>query len=222
MHFPGWTMEDFEVFEVQGFDERMALIRRLIQPKLESLGLDLLPLLERETGTEWFHHVAKHLRRSVNPPSDTWVALNRVRRGYKATVHFGTGLSARGANVVVVVKPECAERTAFSSGLRRNAGALSRAYGRRDDLAMGDIPNADWGDLSTAFGAGPAMWHKAAERLDTVKQSEFEAGFRIPPAAAAGMDGPAFVKFAFGCLRDLLPLYLGGVDPSYRFGGPDG
>jgi uncharacterized protein YktB (UPF0637 family) len=209
-------MEDFGVFDVEGFEERMALIRRLIQPKLESLGLDLLPLLERETGTEWYHHVARHLRRSVNPPSDTWVAFNRLARGYKATVHLSTGLSAKGANVVVVVKPECVERGVFAGSLRRNAAALSKAYRGRNDLAIGDIPNADWEGLARASSANAATWSGIAERLDTVRQSEFEAGFRMPRDEAAILSGPSFVEFAFDRMRDLLPLYLGGVDGAYR------
>ena len=37
-------------------------------------------------------HVAKHARRSVNPPIDTWVAFAPNKRGYKMLPHFQIGL----------------------------------------------------------------------------------------------------------------------------------
>jgi uncharacterized protein YktB (UPF0637 family) len=220
MVFSGWALEDFAVFEVAGFDERMALIRARIQPRLDVLGKDLSPLLEAETGTEWFYHVAKHMRRSVNPPGDTWVAFNRSGKGYKATVHFDVGISAAGANVSVVVKPECLERDVFAGGLVRNASALGRHFKTRDDVAIGDVPVGDWKLLSLASRAGPKVWKAEAETLRRVKSSEFEAGLRIAPAAAVALGGPGFVAAALDGMRALMPLYLGGVDRSYRLAPP--
>lgn len=37
-------------------------------------------------------HVAKHARRTINPPKDTWVALANNARGYKMLPHFQIGL----------------------------------------------------------------------------------------------------------------------------------
>lgn len=39
-----------------------------------------------------FVHVAKHARRSVNPPDDSWVAFANNKRGYKKLPHFQIGL----------------------------------------------------------------------------------------------------------------------------------
>ena len=36
----------------------------------------------------FYPHVAKHARRSVNPPKDTWVAFATSKRGYKMLPHF--------------------------------------------------------------------------------------------------------------------------------------
>ena len=50
------------------------------------------PTLSALTGDEMFPHVAKHARRSVNPPADSWVAFANSKRGYKKLPHFQIGL----------------------------------------------------------------------------------------------------------------------------------
>ena len=66
---------DFRVFDVKGFQPRMTEIRGRIRPKLEALGHSLAPGVSRATGGPSFVHVAKHARRTVNAPDDTWVAF---------------------------------------------------------------------------------------------------------------------------------------------------
>jgi hypothetical protein len=78
-----FTTADFRVFEIDGFKARMEAIRTRIRPKLESLGRGLAPDVAHATGSEAFAHVARHARRTVNPPDDTWVALGPDRRGDK-------------------------------------------------------------------------------------------------------------------------------------------
>lgn len=67
-------------------------IKELIRPKLETLGQHFAPSLSLATGEEMFYHVAKHARRTVNPPKDTWVAWAGDKRGYKKHPHFQVGL----------------------------------------------------------------------------------------------------------------------------------
>lgn len=215
MEFGGWAQADFDIFRIPGFEERMALIRAHVQPKLDALGRDLTPLLENETGGEWFYHVAKHMRRSVHPPSDTWVAFNRVKKGYKATTHFDVGLSALGANVAVVVKPECTERDVFAGGLERNAEALSRLYANDRNLFVGNVPNAALDEMLAASKAKPEDWRNRAWSLRHRKQYEFEAGYRLEAVEAVRLSGEDFVRLALERLRALLPLYMGGVEPDY-------
>src|SRR5206468_5290070 len=68
---------DFKVFDVKGFQARMQEIRGRIRPKLETLGGRLAPELQRTTGESTFAHVARHARRTVNPPDDTWDVRER-------------------------------------------------------------------------------------------------------------------------------------------------
>src|SRR5438552_3228625 len=87
---------DFKVFDVKGFQARMGEIRTRIRPKLEMLGARLAPDLQRTTGESTFAHVARHARRTVNPPDDTWVAFAGDARGYKKHCHFKVAVSRSG------------------------------------------------------------------------------------------------------------------------------
>src|SRR5690606_37748757 len=84
----GFTQADFDVFQLQGLEERMAAIQQLIQPNLRSIGEHLTGAIAVRTGNEMHLHIARHARRKVNPPKDTWLAICSNKRGYKAHPHF--------------------------------------------------------------------------------------------------------------------------------------
>jgi uncharacterized protein YktB (UPF0637 family) len=96
MAFPGFTPADFKVFDIEGFKPRMEAIKTRIRPKLEAIGRDLLPDVARIAGDRAFAHVARHARRTVNPPNDTWVAFALDKRGYKKHCHFKVAVSRGG------------------------------------------------------------------------------------------------------------------------------
>ena len=91
MEFGGFTNEDFDVFLIDGLEARMDALKTTIRPKLEQLGAYYAPSLSALTGDEMFVHVAKHARRTINPPKDTWVAFANNPRGYKMLPHFQIG-----------------------------------------------------------------------------------------------------------------------------------
>lgn len=84
--------EDFQTFLIVGLDERMEAIQNRIQPKFQAIGEDLVSFLSEKTGQELYLHIAKHARRTVNPPKDTWLAIADNKRGYKKHPHFQVGL----------------------------------------------------------------------------------------------------------------------------------
>lgn len=92
MAFSGFTKEDFDVFLIEGLEARMEALKERIRPKLEILGQHFAPILTSLTDDEMFVHVAKHARRTINPPKDTWVAFANNPRGYKMLPHFQIGL----------------------------------------------------------------------------------------------------------------------------------
>ena len=53
----------------------MEALNEYVRPQLNNLGTYFADYFSTQTGEEFYPHVAKHARRSVNPPKDTWVAF---------------------------------------------------------------------------------------------------------------------------------------------------
>ncbi len=98
---PVWTA----VFDIEGFSDRMGPIRQTVRPALVKLAERLSELMT-ERGLPVFPHVASHMRRRVNPPNETWLALGPAKRGYKAWGHMGVFIGKGGCSVRFVVKDE--------------------------------------------------------------------------------------------------------------------
>src|SRR5690625_6876523 len=92
MSFNGFTSEDFKTFQIDGLSERMSAIQERIQPKFKEIGTHLTEDLSAMVGSEMYLHIAKHARRTVNPPNDTWLAIAGNKRGYKKYLHFQFGI----------------------------------------------------------------------------------------------------------------------------------
>jgi uncharacterized protein YktB (UPF0637 family) len=87
-------LQDFDSFLIPGLEPRMSSIIEHVRPKLTQLGAAIEPFLSTVTGQPMYTHVAKHARRTINPPNDTWVAWSNNKRGYKAHPHFQVGMFA--------------------------------------------------------------------------------------------------------------------------------
>lgn len=87
-----WTNKDFNVFKIDGLEQRMNALNDHVRPKFHQLGDDFATYFSSQLGEEFFPHVAKHARRTVNPPQDSWVAFAPYKRGYKSLPHFQIGL----------------------------------------------------------------------------------------------------------------------------------
>ena len=103
---PKFSQADLEIFAIPEFEERMGAIREQIHPKLKALGEELAEPLGHKVGEPLYPHVAKHARRTVNPPDDTWVAFGPEKRGYKKYPYLGVAVSRFGVHTQVVAKTE--------------------------------------------------------------------------------------------------------------------
>src|SRR6267378_2619169 len=135
MSFPGFTPADFKVFDIDGFKPRMEAIKTRIRPKLEAIGRDLLPDVGRIAGGDQaFAHVARHARRTVHAPDDTWVAFALDKRGYKKHCHFKVAVSRGAVRFLFEAGPEHARKKRWASAWKRQgpklAPVLRRAKGR--------------------------------------------------------------------------------------------
>ena len=126
---PAWTA----VFDIEGFSDRMGPIRQTVRPALVKLAERLSELMT-ERGLSVFPHVASHMRRRVNPPNETWLALGPAKRGYKAWGHMGVFIGKGGCSVRFVVKDE-------AEGPKKVLGRWLRAYSPRS--RTGILPERD-------------------------------------------------------------------------------
>jgi uncharacterized protein YktB (UPF0637 family) len=124
----GFTSIDFETFRLEGFNERMQQIYAHVRPKLLRLGDQLAPALARRLHMEFFPHVAKHARRTINPPPETWAAFGPSPKGYKRFGYLALCVSQVGIHARAVVKSEADRRPEIGRLLKRRTAQLVRDY----------------------------------------------------------------------------------------------
>lgn len=200
--------QDFEVFDLPGFAERMAGIRTRIRPKLETIGQTLLPALTRIARVELTPHVARHARRTVNPPGDTWVAFGPDRRGYKKAPHFKVAVSRRGVRFLFEVGREYPDRAAWARAWKREAPRLRARLGKARGLAWfknehDDDPAAILAELDTAG------WKSVGDELTRTQDGQLVVGRRVDARQVLTWRGPDYEKAAldtFALLGGLFQL----------------
>ncbi|GGA97834.1 UPF0637 protein [Macrococcus hajekii] len=114
-----FTQQDFAVFQIEGLDNRMTALKKTTRPKLEHLGEYFSDFLTAHTDDTYYAHVAKHLRRTTNPPHDTWVAFSTNKRGYKMLPHFQIGLFGSHVFVLYGVIYESPEKARVADTLSK-------------------------------------------------------------------------------------------------------
>ena len=197
---------DFKVFDVKGFQPRMSGIRTRIRPKLETLGKSLAPAVARSVGSETFAHVAKHARRTVNPPDDTWVAFAPDKRGYKKHCHFKVAVSRHCVRFLFEVGPEHAEKKRWAAAWNRNAGKLSPVLRRMKTLAWfknehDETPAAALGDMS------PDAMVELADEIVRTRDGQLVLGRVVAAEEAAHWNEAEYRQAALDTFRALVPLY---------------
>ncbi|UUV98521.1 DUF1054 domain-containing protein [Vagococcus luciliae] len=83
----------FEVFNIEGLDNRMIGVREKIQPVFQSIDEKVVEELEPLLGEKLPIHIAQHRRRTTNAPDFTWSAMGGNKRGYKKFPHFQLGIT---------------------------------------------------------------------------------------------------------------------------------
>ena len=206
MPSPAFYATDFRVFDEQGFRARMGAIRERIRPKLEAVGHSLTPAVSRATGGDAYAHVAKHARRTVNPPDDTWVAFAGDARGYKKHCHFKFAVSRAGVRFLFEVGPEHADKKKWASAWKKNAPKLAPVLRRMKGLAWfknehDDDPAAPLGDLTAEQLA------ELADELTRTRDGQLVFGRAVLAAEAEHWTEAQYRTAALETFRALAPLY---------------
>ncbi len=175
MEFRGFTKEDFEVFTIEGFENRMNGLKETIRPKLESIGMHFAPTLTTLTGHEIFPHVAKHARRSVNPPKDTWVAFSSNSRGYKMLPHFQIGLWETHLFIWFAIIYEAPQKGEIASRFEKKITSIRKQI-PAEFVWSGDHMRPE-GFLHQKLGKKGLI--DLFQRVQTVKKAELLCGLHI-------------------------------------------
>jgi uncharacterized protein YktB (UPF0637 family) len=206
MAFPGFTVADFKVFEVDGFAPRMAAIKGRIRPKLEAAGRDLVADVSRVGGAPAFAHVAKHMRRTVNPPDDTWVAFAADKRGYKKHCHFKVAVSRAGVRFLFEAGPEHSRKKRWVRAWKKHAPKLVPVLRRAEGLAWfknehDEAPAAILSELSAE-----EIGHLADE-LTRTRDGQLVLGRIVRTEEAARWKAADYARAARETFCLLAPLY---------------
>ncbi|WP_442599347.1 YktB family protein [Neobacillus sp. D3-1R] len=203
MEFSGFSQEDFEVFTIEGFDARMEGLKLKIRPKLEALGGYFTPTLSSITGEEVFSHVAKHARRTVNPPKDTWVAFSRNPRGYKMLPHFQIGLWETHLFIWYAVIYEAPQKAEIGSRFEKKLSSVYKQVPAEfvwsgDHTKPGGVRHDQLGKKGLS---------ELLERVQTVKKAELLCGYQIDKNDVINMSSTQLIDIIEGTFNTLLPLY---------------
>ena len=203
MTFTGFNEQDFDVFEVPGLEARMEVLIRNVRPKLEAIGEELTPYMTGLCGEEMFPHVAKHARRTVNPPKDTWVAWAPSKRGYKAYPHFEVGMFASHLFIVFAIIYESPNKEVFAKQLDKQLGAIrshlpGNYYWSTDHMAPQGTPHAEMTE---------EQFQTLIHKLANVKKSEVVCGLRLERDDPRVQNGEQLLKLVRSTFEQLLPLY---------------
>ncbi|WP_188454528.1 YktB family protein [Virgibacillus oceani] len=200
MRFEGFTQNDFATFNIEGLDNRMEAIQKRIQPKFQEIGTELVDHLAARLGNEMFLHIARHARRTVNPPKDTWLAIADNKRGYKQHPHFQVGLFDDHVFIWFALIYELPHKTEIAKAFLSNIDEIRKQiptdyvvsldHTKKDAVQMKEL------DLKAAL-----------ERFRDVKKAEFLVGQHLNADDKRLTEGMEFIKIAKETIDNVLPLY---------------
>lgn len=194
--------KDFKAFSVEGLDARMEALNEYIRPQLHELGEYFSDFFTSQTGETFYPHVAKHARRSVNPPKDTWVAFATSKRGYKMLPHFQIGMFEDQLFVMFGIMHEAKDKATRAKVFERKFKAIQQLpddyrvcldHMKPDKPFIKDLTDDDL--------------KEAIQRAINVKKGEFFIARAITPQDKRLKSDKAFIAFLEETFDQFLPFY---------------
>ncbi|HEY2421798.1 MAG TPA: DUF1054 domain-containing protein [Neobacillus sp.] len=203
MDFNGFIKEDFDVFLIDGLEARMDALKESIRPKLESLGRYFAPILTSLTDDEMFVHVAKHARRTINPPKDTWVAFANNPRGYKMQPHFQIGLWNTHLFIWFAVIYEAPQKEVIGARFEKKVNKIYKEIPKEFDWSLDHTKpeTIKHGQISKK------ILHTYFERLQNVKKAELLSGFIIERENVIHLGAEGLLEQINDVFNKVTPLY---------------
>lgn len=203
MEFNGFTNEDFDVFLIDGLEPRMEALKERIRPKLEALGDYFSPILTTLTSDEMFVHVAKHARRTINPPKDTWVALANNPRGYKMLPHFQIGLWNTHLFIWFAIIYEAPNKQEFGARLTKK---ITKIYKETPKDFVWSVDHMKPETVQHGTLKKPEL-QIFFDKLQTVKKAELLCGYTIDQEAVIQMSSNDLLHKIEEVFQTVAPLY---------------
>ncbi|MFJ7950986.1 YktB family protein [Lysinibacillus sp. NPDC096418] len=197
-----WTNQDFEVFQINGLEQRMDALISLVRPKFNILGEEYSTYFSSKLGEEFYPHVAKHARRTVNPPKDSWVAFAPYKRGYKALPHFQIGLWGTHLFIVLAIIYEAPQKNMFAERLLAKKTLFNELP--NDYIVSGDHMSPLAIPLSKAKDD---KLEQLLVRLRDVKKGEFLVGRHISREKTITLSADNLHHLIEETFDSLLPIY---------------
>lgn len=195
-----FTTKQFDVFKQDGLDERMKGIRAEIQPLFNRIYDEVGPMLEADVGIPLYLHVAKHARRTVNPPKDTWMAIGHDKRGYKKHPHLQVGLFDDRVFIWLAFIYEMPNKQAIAKHL----GQIDWKQTFPDFQMAGDHMKKEAFSIEDM---SDASIETLVERFGSVKKADFLIGRQLPADASILQNETAFLALVEDTFARLTPLY---------------
>lgn len=199
MQIQGFQQKDFDTFSINGLESRMTAIQERIQPKFKSIGDVLVDDLSAMIGSEMYLHIAKHARRTVNPPNDTWLAVAGNKRGYKKHPHFQIGLWDDHLFIWLAFIYELPNKTGIAQNFINQIDLIEQLP---DDFVI-SLDHMQ----KKAESLAEIDLDAALTRFHDVKKAEFLIGKQLDPNNPIVQNGDELVQLAKETYEKLIPLY---------------
>ena len=190
---------DFEIFDIEGLDERMAAVRERIQPVFQHLGDTHRAHVNDYTQFNGSFHIAQHRRRTTNPPESTWSAFGGNKRGYKKYPHIQVGINQEHIFMFLSIIDNPKHELAMGEFLLQHRSIwndLPDDYYVSKDHTKAEIQKADRENVE-----------KTLKRLIKVKKGEFMLGRVLSPHSPELNNEQEQAEFFRKTLTGLLPIY---------------
>ncbi|WNF35605.1 DUF1054 domain-containing protein [Bacillaceae bacterium IKA-2] len=199
----GFSEHDFESFSIEGLNARMTAIQTRIQPKFKELGNALSGDLSVLSGNEMFLHIARHARRKVNPPKDTWMAICHNKRGYKKHPHFQVGLFDDHVFIWFALIYEVPNKKEIAETFLDNLETIYKLIPNDFVISLDHMKK----EASKKNDLDKDDLEKMLIRFRDVKKAEFLVGRHVQPNDPILKDGDKFLNLAKNTMETLMPLY---------------
>lgn len=181
----------------------MAGIEAQIRPKFRAIGERLTAELAPLAGKELHLHIAKHARRTVNPPKDTWLAICDNKRGYKAHPHFQLGLFDDHLFIWLALIYEVPNKKSIASGMLERLDEVIALVPQDYVLSMDHMKK----DSTPIRELDEDGWRAILTRFRDVQKAELLIGRHVAADDPLLGNGDALLAYAASTYESLMPLY---------------